>query len=42
VNPYFKRIINVFKQMNYSAYESEDFRKYEAELEIIINERKAA
>lgn len=42
VNPYFKRIINVFKQMNYSAYQSDDFRKYEAELEAIINERKAA
>ncbi|GAP43027.1 archaeal/vacuolar-type H+-ATPase catalytic subunit A/Vma1 [Lentimicrobium saccharophilum] len=42
VNPYFKRIINVFKQMNYSLFESEDFKKYEAELEEIINERKAA
>ncbi|MBV2247070.1 MAG: V-type ATP synthase subunit A [Lentimicrobium sp.] len=42
VNPYFKRIINVFKQMNYSEYESEDFNKYEAELEAIINERKVA
>jgi V/A-type H+-transporting ATPase subunit A len=42
VNPYFKRIINVFKQMNYSLFDSEDFKKYEAELEEIINERKAA
>ena len=38
VNPYFKRIINVFKQMNYSEYKSEDFKKYEA----IINEKKVA
>lgn len=42
VNPYFKRIINVFKQMNYSEYKSEDFKKYETELEAIINERKVA
>lgn len=42
VNPYFKRIINVFKQMNYSEYKSEDFKKYESELEVIINEKKVA
>lgn len=42
VNPYFKRVINVFKQMNYSLYQSGDFKKYESELEAIINERKAA
>lgn len=42
VNPYFKRIINVFKQMNYSEYKSDDFKKYEIELEAIINEKKVA
>ncbi|MBK6345044.1 MAG: V-type ATP synthase subunit A [Bacteroidales bacterium] len=42
VNPYFKRLINVFKQMNYSLYQSGDFKKYEAELDAIIKERKAA
>ncbi|KAF0199215.1 MAG: V-type H+-transporting ATPase subunit A [Bacteroidetes bacterium] len=42
VNPYFKRVINVFKQMNYSLYQSGDFKKYEAELDAIIKERKAA
>lgn len=42
VNPYFKRVINIFKQMNYSLYESDDFKKYEAELDAIIKERKAA
>ncbi len=42
VNPYFKKIINVFKQMNYSEYKSEDFKKYESELEVIINEKKVA
>jgi len=40
VNPYFKRLINTFKQMNYSEFESEKFKNYEKELEIIINERK--
>jgi V/A-type H+-transporting ATPase subunit A len=42
VNPYFKRVINIFKQMNYSLYQSEDFKKYETELDAIIKERKAA
>lgn len=40
VNPYFKRIINGFKQMNYAEFESEPFRRHEAEVEQIINERK--
>lgn len=29
VSPYFKRLINAFKQMNYSVYNSEDYKKYE-------------
>ncbi|MCE4565077.1 V-type ATP synthase subunit A [Maribellus sp. CM-23] len=40
VNPYFKRIINVFKQMNYSEFQSEPFRNYEEELKSIINEKR--
>ncbi len=40
VNPYFKRIINQLKQMNYSAFESEQFRDFEAGLEEILAERK--
>ncbi len=40
VNPYFKRIINQFKQMNYSEFKSEKFNNLENELEIIIQERK--
>ena len=40
VNPYFKKIINTFKQMNYSEYQSEQFKKYESEVKEIINERK--
>ena len=40
INPYFKRVINVFKQMNYSEFESENFKTYEAELEKIVEEKK--
>jgi V/A-type H+-transporting ATPase subunit A len=42
VNPWFKRVINVFKQMNYSLYQSEDYKKYETELVEVIKERKVA
>jgi len=42
VNEYFRRMINVLKQMNYSEYESEDFKKFEEELEIILDDRKVA
>ena len=40
VNPYFKRVINAFRQMNYSEFQSEDFKRYELEVEQVINERK--
>ncbi|SMO54138.1 V/A-type H+-transporting ATPase subunit A [Saccharicrinis carchari] len=36
---FFKRIINVLKQMNYSEWESDKLKKHEAELEEIMNER---
>lgn len=42
VNPYFKRIINTLKQMNYSEFKSEQFINFENELMSILNERKAA
>ncbi len=42
VNPYFKRIINTLKQMNYSEFESDQFNNFENELKAILNERKAA
>ena len=42
VNEYFRRMINVLKQMNYSEFESEQFKKFESELEEILNERKVA
>ena len=39
VSPYFKRLINAFKQMNYSVYNSEDYKKYEKEADEILGER---
>lgn len=39
VNPYFKKIINVFKQMNYSGFKSDQFLKFETELDEIIKEK---
>ncbi|MFW6019532.1 MAG: V-type ATP synthase subunit A [Bacteroidales bacterium] len=38
---YFKRVINALKQMNYSEYQSENFKKHQKELEEILEERKA-
>jgi V/A-type H+-transporting ATPase subunit A len=40
VNPYFKKVINVFKQMNYSEFQSDDFKKYEKKLAEIIAEKQ--
>ncbi|NOR46086.1 MAG: V-type ATP synthase subunit A [Candidatus Delongbacteria bacterium] len=41
VNPYFKALINTFKQMNYSEYQSDKFKNYLKEIDTKINERKA-
>lgn len=38
---FYKRIINKLKQMNYSVFESDEFKKYNIELTSILNERKA-
>lgn len=42
VSNYFKRIINIFKQMNYSEFETDDYYKYEQELKSIVSERRVA
>lgn len=42
VNPYFKRVINSLRQMNYSEFKTETFAKYETELQTIIDEREAS
>ena len=39
VMDYFKKMINLFKQMNYSEYESDQFKKFNAELDELLNER---
>lgn len=39
VGTYFKQIINTFKQMNYSEFESEKFARHEQELEALLKER---
>lgn len=38
VNPYFKRVVNQMKQMNYSEFESDQFRSFEKELEEMLRE----
>ncbi len=39
VGTYFKQIINVFKQMNYSEFQSGKFERHEQELEVLLKER---
>ncbi|NQU51770.1 MAG: V-type ATP synthase subunit A [Bacteroidetes bacterium] len=41
VNPYFKRVIHVFKQMNYSEFHSDKFKAFENELKELVNEKIA-
>jgi V/A-type H+/Na+-transporting ATPase subunit A len=41
VNPYFKKIINTLKQLNYSEYKSDAYDGFIGELESILAERKA-
>ena len=36
VTAFFKGLINVLKQMNYSEFESDDFKKYLAQCEEMI------
>ena len=40
VNPYFKKVINLFKQMNYSEFQSENFKKYENQLAEVLAEKR--
>ena len=39
VMDYFKKMINIFKQMNYSEYESDQFKKFNTELDELLKER---
>jgi len=40
VNPYFKELINEFKQMNYSEFNSDKFKEFEAKVDEIVAKRK--
>lgn len=42
VNPYYKNVINIFKQMNYSEFQSEKFQQHEDELSELLKERAIA
>jgi V/A-type H+-transporting ATPase subunit A len=42
VGTYFKRVINSLKQMNYSEFQSEEFKRHESDLSAIILERSVA
>ena len=41
VMPYYIKITNICKQMNYVEFESDAFKKYEAELNKVLEERRA-
>lgn len=40
INPYFKKVINQLKQMNYSDFQSPEFQEFKTGLDAIISERK--
>jgi V/A-type H+/Na+-transporting ATPase subunit A len=40
VDGYFKRVINLYKQMNYSEFKSEKFNKFSDELEEVLKEKQ--
>ncbi len=41
LQPYYTKLINTLRQMNYQPFESAEFKKYESELEVILEERRA-
>lgn len=42
VMDYFKKMINIMKQMNYSVYQSEEYHSYDKQLDMLVKERKIA
>ncbi len=42
VTPYFKEVINMFRQMNYSEFKSDKFYSFEKDLEAKLSERRSA
>jgi V/A-type H+-transporting ATPase subunit A len=41
LQPYYTKLINALRQMNYQPFESDDFKRYESELQKILEERRA-
>jgi V/A-type H+-transporting ATPase subunit A len=41
VMPYYVKLINICKQMNYVEFDSPDFKQYESELHKVVEERRA-
>ncbi len=41
ISQFYKKAINLMKQMNYSEFKSEEFGQYESELEALVIERRA-
>lgn len=39
VSAFFKKLINMLKQMNYAKFQDESFKKYEVELQSVINDK---
>ncbi len=37
---FYKRLINAFKQMNYTPFQSEEFKEYERQIEEMSNSRR--
>jgi len=42
VNKYFREIINLLKQMNYSVFQSDEFKDFEKQLSELLNKYKVA
>jgi len=40
VSDYFKKIINILKQMNYSEFKSDKFEKFNSDVDEVLNERQ--
>jgi V/A-type H+-transporting ATPase subunit A len=39
VSDYYKRIINVMRQMNYSEFDSDDYKRFDQELNELLKEK---
>lgn len=40
INTYFKKMINILKQMNYQEFHGDEFKKFEKELEELLSQRR--